>query len=428
MRRRVDVERLGRFVAEVEEASAETSVSEEELRQLLAAEAGRRAPTRSRWRPTTVAAASFGTVMSLGTMAIVWLRLGGAPPPVPFTFGDPPEPGRIAELVSVPEKSDRPVVIRFSEGSTVVLHPAARGRIARVGPTGAEVLVEAGRAHFEVVHRSSTDWLVRTGPVVVRVTGTKFDTDYEPGADRFSFDLQEGSVVLSGCGFGEGRILRAPQRLHRSCSESPRIPVALPDPPLIEGPGISPSSVAPGEAESHHHQTAGSSMGWMKLAKSGRYAEAYEIVKAEFGRICRSANAGEVWLLADVARLAGHAPEARRAYTALRARHRGASLSSDAAFALGRLASDVDDDPTIAERWFETYLRERPDGRLARPALGRILELRLAAGDEQGALRAAREYRRRFPNGPDAREAGDLIDRGLSAPPGSATSPRQDHP
>jgi transmembrane sensor len=123
-----------------------------------------------------------------------------------------------------------------------------------------------------------------------------------------------------------------------------------------------------------------------------------------------------VLLLGDTARLSGHAADARRAYAEVRNRFPGSAEAAQAAFALGRLALRSDEDRAAAERWFETNLRERPNGPMAGVALGRLLELRLARGDRAGAEAAARDYLRRFPDGPYAPAARKLASDGLVPP------------
>jgi hypothetical protein len=270
------------------------------------------------------------------------------------------------------------------------------------------VIVEAGRAHFEVVHRHHTSWLVRTGPFAVRVTGTKFDTEYEPLTDQFILNVTEGSVVVSGCGLGQGRVVEARQGLQASCT-----PRSLPSPPPPAAPllpAIKSSSSELRGVVVPRAVSAGSGA-WRRQAHEGRYADAYDLLKGNFEHACRNGGASEVWLLGDVARLTGHAREAQQAYTAIRDRFPATTTSTDAAFALGRLA--IEHDGVAAERWFETTIRERPEGPLARAALGRIMELQVARRDQTAATATAQDYLRRYPAGPLAGEARVL----LNAPP-----------
>ena len=69
-----------------------------------------------------------------------------------------------------------------------------------------------------------------------------------------------------------------------------------------------------------------------------------------------------------------------------------------------------DEGGVAAELWFETCLRERPEGPLAPAALDRILELRVQRGDSDGARSVARAYVERFPSGPKAVEARQILE------------------
>src|SRR5262249_18613403 len=138
------------------------------------------------------------------------------------------------------------------------------------------------------------------------------------------------------------------------------------------------------------------------------YDDAYELVREDFDRECRDRGSADLRLLGDVARLSGHTGQARLAYIALRDRFAATPEAADAAFALGRLALEKEGDRVAAQRWFETHLRERPQGPLAAAALGRLMELE--GGDPDRATLLAREYLKKYPNGPHAASAHKVLD------------------
>src|SRR5205085_5860058 len=92
------------------------------------------------------------------------------------------------------------------------------------------------------------------------------------------------------------------------------------------------------------------------------------------------------------ARLARDGPRAREALLALRSRFPGSREATLAAFRLGRVALDLERDPTAALRWYETYLHESPDGPLAADAGARLVQVHLAVGNRDAARAAARAY------------------------------------
>jgi len=448
---RFDLEGLGRSVAAVQDRRLDPDGSDEAVRWRIADAALNRPRASIAWlggvRIGMVASAAVALVIGAGvTVALLTTRPGGGAARLSFTVGDPPALGRPKDLLAASDGS--PVAVRFSEGTKLLLHPMARGRILDLTDRGAEILVETGRVRFEVEHRPLARWQVRSGSFLIQVVGTKFDTDYDPRTEELAVNVDEGSVVVSGCALGPGRTVRAGDRVRASCSSraggalpasDERAAAAAAAQPAEE-PGEERSDLLDGDQAAPKEDSArragvprsadegrlrfgpprsGGARAWWVLAREGRYDEAWVAVKPSFTRECQVRRASELWLLGDTARLSGHGREARRAYEALRERFRGTPAAADAAFALGRLAAERDGDTTAAERWFETHLGERPDGPLARSALGRILDLRLERGDRAGAAGVAREYLRRFPGGAHAPAARALLLQrtGGEAPP-----------
>ncbi|MEM9194301.1 MAG: tetratricopeptide repeat protein, partial [Myxococcota bacterium] len=132
--------------------------------------------------------------------------------------------------------------------------------------------------------------------------------------------------------------------------------------------------------------------------------------EADIEAILASGDAGAILRLGDAARLARRVDLAERAYRTVRERHGGGALAARAAFALGRLAFDVEGDAAAAARWFSAYLAEAPGGALARDAQGRLMEAQYRAGNATAAREAARTYLERYPNGPHRPLAESLRD------------------
>jgi transmembrane sensor len=415
---------LGSAVARRQDALLEAPETDPGVRlrvaQFAAAQKHRpRASSRLAWLLSAL------VLIALGVVGVLFGRSPSEPRVITFKVGTPPVRGVPGELVSAP--GDRSLNITFSEGTHVVLEPEARARVVALGPRGAELILEGGRARFAVVPRPHGEWSVRAGPFAVRVTGTRFDVAYDPQNDAFSLALREGKVTVSGCTFGEARPVEAGETVRSSCARAePDAPAELAAP--VERAAEAPSdgtSIDPAAAASRV-EGAGSVLGrreapatgsspnipgrtWIELARAGYYSEAYELTRGTFDAECVRRGADEVRLLGDTARLSGHPTEARRAYAEVRNRFPGSSDAAQAAFALGRLALQSAGDRVAAERWFETNLRERPEGPMAAIALGRVLELRLERGDRAGAEAAARQYLRRFPDGPRAAAARKLV-------------------
>jgi TolA-binding protein len=145
---------------------------------------------------------------------------------------------------------------------------------------------------------------------------------------------------------------------------------------------------------------------WRELSAAGKFKEAIEAADREgFPRICAEGSAADLRALADAARLSGDIARSQLALTTLRRRFPGDDQAAESAFLLGVIAFDTRGAHVEAARWFTTYLSERPRGRLAREAAGRLLEAEERSGNRAGAREAARRYLRDYPGGPHAEMA-----------------------
>jgi hypothetical protein len=154
-------------------------------------------------------------------------------------------------------------------------------------------------------------------------------------------------------------------------------------------PGVAPTS----------SESAPSIPEWQRLGKLGKFAGAYaNAQQAGIPNLSQSGSAQALLTLAEVCRFAGHSSESMQVLTRLRQRFAGTNESAIAAFQLGRLSSDGQ----LSASWFRSYLKERPNGELAREASGRLLEALDRAGDHAGAVAAANSYLARYPSGPHA--------------------------
>jgi hypothetical protein len=349
------------------------------------------------------------------------------------------ERGATGTFIAAPLAKETPVT--FSDGSRLRLAPAARVRVAEVAREGARVLVESGAVHVSVVHKDETRWAVEAGPFEVRVTGTKFDVVYDPASTGLVVRMTEGSVFVRGCGLlgDDGRRLSAGEKLTVSCKDkamsvsSADDPSALPPAAASEAPGreslanpmgsptesstkgsISTTAPAvpntPGSAAATvNHANTNAPHDVIALARRGAHTEALMSAEANgFAATCDALSGPDLLLLADAARYAGRFDRASEALEITRRRFAGSDAAATAAFELGRIAMDIRRDLTASGDQFETYLRERPSGSLAREALGRAIEARHRSGDNARAERLAVRYLAAYPDGPHAKLARKL--------------------
>jgi hypothetical protein len=320
--------------------------------------------------------------------------------------------------VSAPET--RAVPVRFSDGTRVVLKAGARARITHVDRHGVGIVVERGRLGFSVVHRGGTRWNIATGPFAVAVTGTEFDLGWQPETETLDVNVREGSVLVTGCQYATGRPVRANEVLRTRCGDTLSVTTTRRAEVQVPAESAAPSAQASAETGSASPDRSVRAPAaepvppalptWLEMARAGQYRAAFDRAsRAGFDSECARVSAAELGLLMDVARYAGRVEHAEQAARTLRSRFPGTQQSALAAFTLGRIAFDRASDYGEAARWFRVYMSEQSAGGLAREAEGRLMEALARSGHISQARDVAREYLRRYPEGPHARVARHLV-------------------
>ncbi len=370
--------------------------------------------------------AAWGAVALVAAAALValWAR------PRPLSFSVRDEAGQVGAWMIVSAES---VPLRFSDGSRITLEDDALARVTNVTQNGAEIVVPRGHVRATVVHTPTSQWKVDVGPFVVDVTGTTFATGWDPKEQVFTLDLTEGSVVVTGCSI-------RPQLVHPGTSVRLRCKQdSVATEPTGQTPILAPSAesehaeagpaatetldagVPPEPAPSSPRKTpdlaalpdravdASVDPTWLQLAARGDNRAAFAAALPQFDAVCDQGSAADVMALADVARFAADSARARKALLAVRTRFAGTSHAKRAAFLLGRLSFDGGAFADAA-RWFETASSEDPAGPLARESDGRLIEARERGGDHAGARAAAQRYLQRYPSGPHASLAIQVLE------------------
>ncbi len=337
-------------------------------------------------------AAALATVL----LALWWRT------PATLTFVTARGDGEAGAWLATGRNEDLPVT--FSEGTRVVLAADSRGRVEQLGRSGATFLLERGRVQAHVVHRRETAWRFRAGPFEVEVTGTTLGVEWDPQRERLAVRVDEGSVRVVGPSTGAAQIVRTgeecvvdlPSRTTRVSSLAPDAGSASPTVEAPEDAGAHETPEATVAAPATPQAPAMPT--WTRLEEQGDYDGAFAAARARgLLGVLQESSSDELLRFAQVARLSGHREAEGRALSTCRRRFPGSDQAAMAAYQLGRAASGAQ-----AAGWFETYLRERPGGALAREAAGRLVEARASAGDDVGARDAARRYLALYPDGPQA--------------------------
>jgi hypothetical protein len=152
-------------------------------------------------------------------------------------------------------------------------------------------------------------------------------------------------------------------------------------------------------------------LGWSRRVAAGEFRAVVAEVESRGVEVTlRHVMLADLAALADAARYARRPELARRALLAERARFPGSPDARAAAFLLGRLADDAEGSLDSAMTWYDVYLSESPRGAFAAEALGRKLTALKRAGDP-AARAVADDYLHRYPDGPYAAPARELLDR-----------------
>jgi hypothetical protein len=319
---------------------------------------------------------------------------------------------------SVTALAGAPLPLHFSDGSVMTFQPGAQARVARLTDSGAELVLDGGRLVADVRHTEKAHWSVAAGPFKVRVTGTRFGAEWSPATGKLAVEMFEGTVVVEGPSLGRGLALRGGESLAVGVSRKPVVTRARPAPvaaaPVAPAPlAVVAPAAPPGDTPEPSDRAAPAASAspaptapaprapaaWSELAAARRYTEALAAAEREgFLRLCQKLDADGLLALGDAARYASSPARARQAVSALVRRFARDQRSLDALFALGRLESEADA-PAAAARWFERYLAAARNPPLGEEAAGRLVELYQRLGDDEAAVRAARAYLERHPDG-----------------------------
>lgn len=331
------------------------------------------------------------------------------------------------ELLHAEDVSGR---LEFANGSHIELQAATSAALGRREGL-VELALQRGRLDADVQREPGTEWVVAAGPYRVQVIGTRFSVDWRPDAGAFTVEVSRGEVLVLGAGLPvDGVAVKAGARWERSGSvtpptgaESPTAEARLAGPaPADDEPGVDDGSSGerPAPAVRAFQERAARSKGisssppappaWRRLSAEGRYVEALATVSpAEFEEVLTHASTEELLELGNTARFAGRPDRARRAYTSLRTRYPQAAEARLAAFAMARLAADVDREPQRAIHWLRVFLGESPSGELAASARARLMDTLASQGRQGEAAEVARDYLRHHPAGPHAGIARALL-------------------
>jgi ferric-dicitrate binding protein FerR (iron transport regulator) len=326
------------------------------------------------------------------------------------------------------------VEVRFSDGSLVRGLPGSRLRIAERTARGARVSLERGETRYEIVHRPNTEWSVAAGPFEVRVTGTRFELDWDPELEVLSLRVRQGSVEVAGPMGATPIAVRAGQGLQGDVQSErltvfsleqatawaePSASAIAPEPHGAVAPDRGEAELAVrdvrapgGDAPVQHHSKngasaePGASRSWQALVASGDFDAVVRAARAlGVERCLNDCSSSDLSALGDAARYSG---QTQLALSALERSYQRFG-SSNSAFLMGRTL-ESGGDLGAADKWYQTYLSRFPSGGLAAEALaGRMRAVRATRGRD-AAVPLARQYLLRYPSGVHTKTAHRILE------------------
>jgi len=406
---------LGRILAEVQDDALQNRARPPVSATIAAVYRARARRERTRRNLSRLCYGVGAAAIAAAVMLFV-LR----PRALEFRVGEAAGLGQLGVLIAAPNTGVRN--LSFSDGSRFLLRAGAQARVVSSNEHGARVVIERGVVRADVVPRPKNDWSLFGGPFEIHVTGTSFESSWDPQRQQLFVNMQEGHVLVSAECLAGTRALSTGQSATFSCGPdstpaSPQQPAPAATPPPEPMPAPVPASppasprVDPPPSLSAPLSVAPPprAPSWRELSALGDYAGAIAAAEHEgFERLCETLSTAELLELASTARLAGHAERASFGYAAVRRRFAGSESAASAAFHLGQLAFDVAHDYRTARRFFAAYLAECRNCALAPEALGRRMEAEQGQGDVELARASARLYLERYPNGAHARLAQSL--------------------
>jgi ferric-dicitrate binding protein FerR (iron transport regulator) len=375
---------------------------------------GRRRHRQALWRNGALVFASVALLAWQG------LKLVASPLEMEVVAGELSADGQLSPSATT-------TTVRFSDGTELVVQPAASAEVASIDPHGADIRLRRGQLRLDVAKREGADWNVLAGAYRVHVTGTSFSVALAESGERLDVEMFSGTVRVSGplierelevtraqrlrIDQKHGRVAIEPAGSASTARASLDEPPADAAPPEVQAPeaALPPIETPAREAPpTHAHRSRRAEASWSSLVSAGQFARVLDAAQVRgFDAVYQRAPLADLEALADAARYAQRASVARDALLAVRARFAKTKAAKQAAFLLGRLVED--ESATSALEWYDRYLAEEPRGVHASQALGRRMLILYRKGETDQAASTAREYLVRFPNGPHAASARKIV-------------------
>ncbi len=216
----------------------------------------------------------------------------------------------------------------LSDGSTLTLFGATDVEVLDNSATAVVLQQHRGKVLYDIRPGGPRRWTIECGLATVEVIGTEFRVDRSDAG--IHVEVSRGVVLVRG--------ERVPDRAAR-LTAGMSLDVALSPTGALSAPTATAiASAEPSTKEDAPPAPAPEEPSWKALAKHGESAKAYtELGPGGVARVARVASVDELLLLADVARLSGHAGEAVMPLERIISTYPKSAQAPLAAFTLGKI-------------------------------------------------------------------------------------------
>ncbi len=407
----------GRVLTQLGDGPSHEEVMAQRQRFLLAAEHQRATPWRFAFAGIGMAFAATALVFG------IYSALEGGT--IPFWIDADETPGIEGQWVEAGEA--RPVSIRFEGGSVFVLDKNAAARVVTAKHKKVVVDLSKGHVRCRVHGNGETGWVVRAGTYRVRVTGTEFSVDWDPGAAQLDVGVDYGSVLVFGAALGEhgvklsggdhlsvggARTTIAKNKMIEEDRGEETEEEEQGGQDLVQTPPSNAERERSRPARPRPYKHTPKELGWRELYAEKDYNKVVDLITDQgLEQFIAGAGSKDLWRVGKAARYTRRGDVAHRVLEGLVDRFPGTKDAQNATFVLGRVAMELQKNPRAAQKWFTQYLSQSPRGPLAEEALGRLIDVCRQTGQNAAARKHAERYLSRYPTGPYAQLAESVASR-----------------
>jgi len=266
------------------------------------------------------------------------------------------------------ETASDALTVRLVDGSALKLDSRTRVEVKGSNPSAVSLKLERGRITCDVTHRPGRSFTVLASGIEVRVVGTRFSVESEPGAgkQRVQVFVERGIVEVKTSDPERGVVRLGPGQSFSQLTEHGA--VAKAPAPATPASSALAAPVVPAERRVSSAETP-------------------------------DASARELLEEANSFRRSGDAQRAAKSYDELLRRFPNDGRAGLAAFELGRLRMDRLGDMSGAARVLERAVVLAPGSGFREDAMARLVTAYAALGDSAGCSRARGRYLSSFPQG-----------------------------